>query len=128
MSETLTLTHKDTALAFLKLCAAGKPREAFELYTGPTFRHHNAYFGDTAEELIEGMEESAAAFPRTVLEERQIIEEGNDVVVFSRVVHEPGNRGLAVIHILRFEGDKIAELWDVAQRVPEHSPNELGMF
>jgi predicted SnoaL-like aldol condensation-catalyzing enzyme len=128
MSETLTISHKDTALAFLKLCAAGKPREAFQQYTGPTFRHHNAFFGDTAEELIEGMEESAEAFPHTVLTEKQIIEEGSDVAVFSHVVMEPGNRGLAVVHILRFEGEKIVEFWDVAQPVPENSPNELGMF
>src|SRR5262245_44351183 len=121
MSDTLTISHKDTALAFLKLCAAGQPREAFEQYTGPTFRHHNAYFGDTAEELIEGMEESAEAFPRTALEEKHVLEQGNDVMVFSHVVNEPGNRGLAVVHILRFEGEKIVELWDVAQPVPENS-------
>ena len=128
MSETLTVTYKDTALAFLKLCAAGKPREAFEQYTAPTFRHHNAYFGDTAEELIEGMEESARAFPKTTLEEKLVIGEGSQVAVFSQVVHEPGNRGIGVVHILRFEGEKIVELWDVAQPVPENSPNELGMF
>ena len=128
MSETLTITHKDTALAFLKLCAAGKPREAFEQYTGPAFRHHNAFYGDTAEDLIEGMEEMAEAFPRTTFEEKQIIEDGNQVAIYSHVVTEPGNRGLAVVHILRFEGEKIVELWDVAQPVPENSPNELGMF
>ena len=128
MSETLTISHKDTALAFLKLCAAGKPREAFEQYTDPTFRHHNAFFGDTAEELIEGMEESAKAFPQTTLEVKQIIEDGSQVAVLSLVVHEPGNRGIGVVHILRFEGEKIVELWDVAQPVPENSPNELGMF
>ena len=128
MSETLTIAHKDTALAFLKLCASGEPREAFGLYTGPTFRHHNAFYGDTAEELIEGMEESAEAFPRTTFEEKQIIEDGNQVAIYSHVVTEPGNRGLAVVHILRFEGEKIVELWDVAQPVPENSPNELGMF
>ena len=128
MSETLTITHKDTALAFLKLCAAGKPREAFEQYTGPTFRHHNAFYGDTAEELIDGMEEMAEAFPRTTFAEKQILEDGNQVAIYSHVVTEPGNRGLAVVHILRFEGEKIVELWDVAQPVPENSPNELGMF
>lgn len=128
MSETLTMTHKDTALAFLKLCAAGKPREAFQQYTAPAFLHHNAYFGDTAEALIAGMEEMAAAFPRTTFEEKQIIEDGNQVAIYSHVVTEPGNRGLAVVHILRFEGEKIVELWDVAQPVPENSPNELGMF
>ena len=128
MSETLTLTHKDAALAFLKLCAAGKPRDAFRQYGSPRFRHHNAFYGDTAGELIEGMEESAEAFPHTTFEERLVLEDGNQVAVYSHVITEPGNRGLAAVHILRFEGEKIVELWDVAQPVPENSPNELGMF
>jgi hypothetical protein len=28
----------------------------------------------------------------------------------------------------RFEGDRIAELWDVGQVAPADSPNEYGMF
>jgi predicted SnoaL-like aldol condensation-catalyzing enzyme len=32
------------------------------------------------------------------------------------------------VHIFRFRGDKIVELWDLGQEVPESSPNENGMF
>ena len=28
----------------------------------------------------------------------------------------------------RFQGDRIVELWDLGQPVPEKSPNENGMF
>ena len=128
MPETMTITHKDSALAFLKLCASGKPREAFQKYTAPNIRHHNAYFAGNAEALIGGMEESAKAHPRTALEEKQIIEEGDRVAVFSHVHMEPGDRGVAVVHIMRFKGEKIVEFWDVGQPVPENSPNELGVF
>ena len=128
MPETMTITHKDTALAFLKLCAAGKPREAFQKYTGPGLRHHNAYFAGSAEALIGGMEQSAREHPRTSLEAKQVIEEGDRVAVFSHVHMEPEDRGIAVVHILRFAGKKIVEFWDVGQPVPEHSPNELGVF
>jgi predicted SnoaL-like aldol condensation-catalyzing enzyme len=34
----------------------------------------------------------------------------------------------AVVHIVRFDGEKIAEMWDVGQAVPADSPNENGMF
>jgi len=33
-----------------------------------------------------------------------------------------------VVHILRFEGDRIVELWDIGQEIPQDSPNEHGMF
>ena len=34
----------------------------------------------------------------------------------------------AVVHILRFDGAKIAEMWDIGQEIPKDSPNALGMF
>jgi predicted SnoaL-like aldol condensation-catalyzing enzyme len=44
------------------------------------------------------------------------------------VHHKPGDRGFAVAHIFRFEDGRIAELWDLAQEIPENMANELGMF
>ena len=35
---------------------------------------------------------------------------------------------IAVVHILRFEGGKIVEMWDIGQEIPADSPNALGMF
>ena len=32
------------------------------------------------------------------------------------------------MHIMQFEGDKILELWDFGQAVPEILVNENGMF
>ncbi|HEY8144743.1 MAG TPA: hypothetical protein VIG06_18825 [Kofleriaceae bacterium] len=42
--------------------------------------------------------------------------------------HEKGDRGFGLAHIFRFEGDKVIELWDLAQEVPAESPNKSGMF
>jgi predicted SnoaL-like aldol condensation-catalyzing enzyme len=44
------------------------------------------------------------------------------------VRQKPDERGVTVVHIFRFDGGKIAELWDLGQPVPETSPNENGMF
>jgi len=46
----------------------------------------------------------------------------------SSVRQNPQDRGGAVVHIFRFAGARIAELWDIGQPVPENSPNEYGMF
>ena len=39
---------------------------------------------------------------------------------------KPGDRGIALVHIFRFEAGRIAELWDIGQPVPENSPMSLA--
>jgi predicted SnoaL-like aldol condensation-catalyzing enzyme len=121
-------SHKDVALAFLRAAASGEVREAYRKHVAPGFRHHNAFFPGDAESLMRGMEENAAKNPNKVLEVQRAIEDGDLVAVHSRVRQKPDDRGVAVVHIFRFEGGKNAELWDLGQPVPEDSPNENGMF
>ena len=121
-------SHKEVALSFLRIAASGKVREAYQKYVAPGFRHHNPYFRGDAESLMIGMEENAAKNPNKVLEVQRAIEEGDLVAVHSRVRMKPGEPGLAVVHVFKFQGDRIAELWDLGQLVPENSPNENGMF
>jgi predicted SnoaL-like aldol condensation-catalyzing enzyme len=124
----MTESHKEIALAFLRAAASGDVREAYRKHVTPGFRHHNPFFRGDAESLMRGMEENAAKNPNKVLEVQRVIEEGELVAVHSRVRQKPDDRGAAVVHIFRFEGGKIAELWDLGQPVPENSPNENGMF
>jgi len=121
-------SHKEMALSFLRLAASGKVREAYQKYVAPGFRHHNPYFRGDAESLMSGMEENAAKNPNKVLEVQRAIEEGDLVAVHSRVRMKPGEPGLALVHIFKLQGDRIVELWDVGQPVPENSPNENRMF
>jgi predicted SnoaL-like aldol condensation-catalyzing enzyme len=74
------------------------------------------------------MEENAARNPNKVLEIQRALEDGDLVAVHSRVRRKPGDLGAAVVHIFKFEGNLIVELWDMGQAVPEDSPNENGMF
>ena len=48
------------------------------------------------------------------------------VAVHSLMRFHPAHPGVAVVHVFRFEGDKIAEFWDVAQVLPDESPNKNG--
>ncbi len=119
--------HKAIAISFVNNAASGKLDEAYSLVS-PNFRHHNAYFPGDAESLKAGMAEAHKEFPNTKLDVQRAIEEGDIVAVHSRVQHAPETAAIAVVHIFRFEGDQIAELWDVGMEVPKDSPNENGMF
>jgi predicted SnoaL-like aldol condensation-catalyzing enzyme len=119
---------RDAAIEFLTLAATGKAREAYERHVAPGFRHHNPYFRGDAESLMLAMEENAAQNPDKILEVQMALQDGDRVAVFSRVRQRPDDRGGAVVHLFRFEGDRIAELWDVGQAIPEDSVNENEMF
>lgn len=120
--------RKASAIEFLRLAAKGNAREAFRRHVGPAFRHHNPYFRGDARSLMCAMEENASRNPDKILGIRRALQDGELVAVHSRVRQRPGDRGGAVVHIFRFEGNLIAEFWDVGQAEPEDSPNECGMF
>jgi predicted SnoaL-like aldol condensation-catalyzing enzyme len=124
----MSQSHKDAAIGFLNLIASGKVREAYRQHVGPDFRHHNPFFRGDAQALMVAMEENATKNPDKVLEIQRAIQEGDQVVVFSRVRQKPGDPSGAVVHIFRFQGDLISELWDIGQQVPENSVNANGMF
>lgn len=120
--------HKELAVSFLKTIVARKIDEAYAKYAAPTMRHHNAYFPGDAESLKKGMIEAHTKFPETTIDIKHAIEEGNLVAVFSNVVMKPAGPSMAVVHMFRFENNKIVEIWDVGQAVPDNSPNKNGMF
>jgi predicted SnoaL-like aldol condensation-catalyzing enzyme len=123
-----TMTMKETAIAFLRLTARGDVDEAFARHAAPGFRHHNPYFAGDADTLKAGMKENAARFPHMVFEVQRVLAEGPLVAVHSRAVLGEEGPELAVVHILRFEGDRIAEMWDIAQAAPVPMANRDGMF
>ena len=121
-------TKKDAAVSFLRLAASGRVREAYRNHVGVGFRHHNPFFAGDAEALMTGMEENARQNPNKSLQIVHALEDGDLVAVHSHVRQKPDDRGAAVIHVFRFEGDRIAELWDVGQPVSAESVNANGMF
>ncbi|MBW3113640.1 nuclear transport factor 2 family protein [Bacillus sp. MCCB 382] len=128
LSETLGITKKETAVSFLERVASGDIRKAFNNYTAKEFHHHNPYFRGDAESLMLAMEENAEKNPGKIFEVKRSIEEGNEVVVHSHVRQYPEDLGAVVVHIFRFENERIVELWDVGQPVPEDMINENGIF
>lgn len=114
------------ALDFLNRIIAGDIRPAYEDYTAPGFKHHNAYFPGDADSLCNGMQDNHEHFPNKIFKIKQAIAEGPIVAVHSLLKFTPEHAGIAVVHLFRFEGDRIAEFWDVAQVLPDESPNKNG--
>jgi predicted SnoaL-like aldol condensation-catalyzing enzyme len=121
-------TNKDAAVSFLHLTASGRVREAYAKHGSNGFRHHNPFFAGDARALMTGMEENARQNPQKHLDVLRALEDGDLVAVHSHVRQKPDDRGAALIHLFRFEGDRIAELWDIGQPVPAESVNANGMF
>lgn len=120
--------RKEAASSFLRMVSIGNVRRAFDIYVAKQFRHHNVYFRGDAESLARAMEQNAVENPDKALHIERAIEEGDLVAVHSRVRLKPGTPEFALVHIFRFAGDRVIELWDIAQEVPKDSPNENGAF
>ena len=124
----MTATNiKEIAISFLRDAAAGRMDEAYARVTS-NFRHHNPHFKGDADSLKAGMAEAHRKFPNTTLEIQHVLKEGEMVAVHSRVRHSAELSEIAVVHLFRFENDRIAELWDVGIEAPKDSPNEHGIF
>jgi predicted SnoaL-like aldol condensation-catalyzing enzyme len=121
-------SRKDIVLDFLTKAASGRAHDAFAQYVSEDFRHHNAWFPGDGPSLMKAMDENAAKNPDKELIVHRVVEDGDQVATFSEVHHSKGDAGAAVVHFFRFDGDRIAELWDVGQEVPADSPNRNGMF
>jgi glyoxylase I family protein len=120
--------RKDAAVEFMTLVASGKIEEAYDRHVGRNFQHHNPYFRGDAKSLQTAMAENAVKNPNKKVDIQFALEDGDRVAVFSRIRQNPGELGGAAVHIFRFEGDRIVELWDVGQEVPADTVNENGMF
>src|SRR5688500_8352878 len=120
-------SHKASAELFLKLACSDVTR-AYRDLIAPSFRHHNVYFPPDAESVQKEMEDNLRQYQQKKIDIKHAIEEGDRVAVMSHVTFGPGEPSYALTHIFRFEGDRIAEMWDLGQEIPRDSPNTNGPF
>lgn len=121
--------HKEAAISFLKMAGSGNVQDAYDQYVAPSFIHHNQYFKGDRQSLMTAMQEAARTTPNRSIEIKHVYEDGDRVIVQSLVTRQEADAPkIAVVHIFRFEQDRVAELWDVAQPISADSPNENGMF
>ena len=120
--------NKGRAIDFLQLASSGDVERAFSRHVADDCRHHNPWFAGDADSLKRAMADNAREHPEKSCETLRAVADGDTVWVHSRIRLDPATRPFAVVHIFRFEGDRIAEFWDVGQQEPEDMPNANGMF
>lgn len=123
------LTPKEVVTQFMtKFYIDKRPREAFEQWVDPGYIQHNPMAPTGRDAAIAFLEPFMAQNPDVNYSIKRIIAEGDLVVVHAHGRFAPDDRGIAVVDILRVEGCKVMEHWDVVQPVPENSANSNGMF
>src|SRR5690349_2314009 len=123
------MSKKQIAQSFLKMASAGDVRAAYEKFIAPNFIHHNQYFKGDRESLMLAMEEASRQSPNKSIEIKHIFEDGDTVITHSHVLRKNTDElGIAVVHIFRFENDRVVELWDLGQQIMGDSPNKNGLF
>ncbi|MCB9034539.1 MAG: nuclear transport factor 2 family protein [Chitinophagales bacterium] len=120
------MTHKEIAVTFLQLVGFGKVKAAFDQFVADDFIHHNQYFEGNRSALQNAMEAAHLQHPNNLLETKYVYEDQNTVIAHSLVKKE--DMDIAVVHIFRFENDKIVELWDLGQVIEKNAPNKNGLF
>ena len=120
------MKKKEIAKSFLQLAGHGKVKEAFDQFTSDDFIHHNQYFQGNRDALAKAMQDAHQESPNKSIQTKHCYKDGKTVITHSLVIKK--EMEIAVVHIFRFSGDKIVELWDLGQVIDKDSPNENGLF
>lgn len=119
---------KDSAVDFLRLVVAGRIDEAYSKYVDMRGRHHNVYYPGDFKALMQGMIDNHSQFPYKQITVKNVLADGDLVAVHSNIIMQKNDPGISVVHIFRFAGGRIVEMWDVGQAIPVDSPNKDGAF
>ncbi len=126
--------NKRTVQKFFELVPQGKFKEGLQFFA-PDCKTHNPYVGGSITNLIDAMiaanKEGTAKNLNAAFFVRHVLAEGDYVAAHTELFNEesnPEDGGLRQIHLFRFEGDKIAEYWDISQLVTPNLPNTAGAF
>jgi predicted SnoaL-like aldol condensation-catalyzing enzyme len=126
MTNNSNDTSKKAAVDFLQLVVAGRIDKAYDRYVDMTGKHHNPFFPAGFSSLKKAMAENESQSPNKKLDVAHVLADGDLVAVHSRLAFGADQPDMTVVHLFRFAGGKVVEMWDVAQQIPPESPNEDG--
>ncbi|HUL42767.1 MAG TPA: nuclear transport factor 2 family protein [Bacteroidota bacterium] len=121
-------SRKASAVDFLQLIVSGEVDEAYKKYADMKGKHHNPYVPAGLPSLQKAMADDNVRSPGKKLTVKNVLADGNLVAVHSHLVMRQGETGMIVVHLFRFDGDRIMEFWDCGQQIPPDSPNKDGAF
>jgi predicted SnoaL-like aldol condensation-catalyzing enzyme len=128
-AKRCNLTPKQVVTKFMTQFYIEKDvRGAFETWVDPGYIQHNPMAATGREAAIGFLEPFFKSNPAIRYEIKRIIADGKLVAVHAHGRFSAEDRGIAVVDILRVEGCKVMEHWDVVQPVPDKAANTNGMF
>jgi len=107
------------------------PEGAMKKYAGAEYRQHNPFVADGKEAFIAFFKDLFKRHPKTRMEIKRVVAEGDFVVVHVHHLDPTGGKGRASMDWFRLDPDgRIVEHWDVMQWVPEDNEvkNRNTMF
>ena len=117
----MRISNKRIAVSFLEQVMTGDVREAFRAYVHDDFIHHDPRLREGAQALADALHADQVLYAARTFAIERVMEEGDLVVVHARMRPAPTEPEVAQVHILRFQGARIGELWKVSERVPGSS-------
>ena len=106
-----------------------KLQEAVDTYIGSEYIQHNPTVPDGTQAFIDTFTPYVKANPESRNHVKQVVAEGDLVVLHSLGQRNPQDRGTALVDIFRVDSNgKIVEHWDVIQPVPDKTASGNGMF
>jgi len=124
----MSTTPKEIATQFLNMVIAGQIDEAYQKFVDMAGKHHNVYFPAGFTVLRDAMKENHGLFPNKKFVIKQVIAEGDLVATHSELTFDEEKPKMSVVHMFKFKGNKIIEMWDVGQQIPIDMPNKDGAF
>ena len=78
--------------------------------------------------FLKAVAEAHRMSPERRIEIKHLLSDGDFVIGHVHVVQRPGDPGAVGFFLLRFEGERIAEMWAAGQVLQADSPNIHGAF
>ena len=103
-------------------------RDTAEKLLRKDYKQHNPQAEDGREGLLRHVADLDAMYPDRKITFLHMFADGEYVITHIRFLLAPGRTEAVGMDIFRFEGDKIAEHWDVIQEIPTQSANTNGMY
>ncbi len=127
--ERARLTPREVVERFIPLFYEQRDAmAAFETWVAPGYIQHNPMAAVGCQAAIDALQPMFETQPDMRYEVKLVLSDGPYVMVHNWLQRFPGDRGAAVVDILRVEHGWIVEHWDVLQWIPEESTNDHPMF
>ena len=112
------LANKKVVLEFYDKALNAKDFDAASRFLGPEYIQHNPSAADGLEGLKAFIQFLKDEYPSSHSEVKQVITDGDYVILHVHSVRTPGTLGDIVGDIFRLENGKVVEHWDAVQPVP----------